>query len=72
MNEQSITTLRAEVAERDEDYRIARKHFVQAAERTGTPENQAAYKRALSWMDECKIRRERAHSALIRVSLVAS
>jgi hypothetical protein len=58
--------LRATAAMRDEDARIARKHFVEAAARKSTPENVAAYHRALSWWDVCNTRSQQAHAALIR------
>lgn len=61
-----LINLRAEVAERAEDHRIARKHEEEAAARVGTPENVAAWRRACRWTaDRAEAERE-ARSRLIR------
>lgn len=60
----SLTELRASLAMRVEDARIARKHEAEAAGRIGTPENVAAYNRARRWADTCREREQAARAAL--------
>lgn len=63
---ESFIDLRAEVAKRDEDYRIARKHANEAAARDGTEGNIRAYKGAERWAQTCLKRRQEAHARLIQ------
>lgn len=56
--ERNLIDLRAAVAERLEDRRIATKHMHEAAARTMTPENHAAWKRSVRWWNRC-VERER-------------
>lgn len=48
-SENTLIELRATLAMRVEDHRIATKHRIEAAERVGTPANRLAYARALRW-----------------------
>jgi hypothetical protein len=59
-----LTDLRARVAERDEDLRIARKHREEAAARTMSAENHRAYLSALRWEETCAENRRLAGCAL--------
>lgn len=61
----TMTWLRADVAMRQEDARIARKHMEEAAARPWTPENVAAYEGACAWLDTCRERLRVARVALI-------
>ena len=49
----TLIAARADLAMKDEDLRIARKHREQAAGRIMTPENERAYHGALAWEDTC-------------------
>lgn len=48
-----LIDLRATMAMRREDLRIARKHEQEAAARVGTSENVNAWKRAVRWTSKC-------------------
>lgn len=67
-----LTTLRAEVAMRDEDHRIAVKHTEEAAARPKTLENIRAYRRAVRWELRCLERAIVARNNLLRIVAVAS
>ena len=69
MTDRELIDLRAEVAMRDEDYRIAKKHREEAAERIGTDENVRAYKRAERWARDCYDRACEARGRLIRANI---
>lgn len=60
-----LTRLRAEVAMRAEDTRIARKHADEAAARIGTDENVRAWKRAERWLRMCAERERQVRVQLI-------
>lgn len=60
-----LTQLRAEVAMRAEDTRIARKHADEAAARSDTDENVSAWKRAERWLRTCAERERQARVKLI-------
>lgn len=62
----NLVDLRAEVARRAEDLRIARKHEAGAAARVGIEENVRAYQRAHRWTQRCAEAERQARSALIR------
>lgn len=64
-----FTALRADVAMRSEDTRIAHKHMVEAAARNASPENDAAYERALAWWHVCRIAEHDARGRLIRANM---
>jgi hypothetical protein len=57
--------LRATLAMRAEDTRIAYKHMVEAAERISTPANDRAYHGALAWWQTCRTREADARAAVI-------
>jgi hypothetical protein len=61
--------LRATLAMRAEDLRIARKHREEAAARTMSPANKAAYERACRWESCCAEREQAARGAVIRANL---
>lgn len=60
-----LIDLRATVAMRAEDTRIARQHEEQAAARNMTPANSAAYDLASAWTAACAERERVARVALI-------
>jgi hypothetical protein len=62
----SIVNLRATVAMREEDARIARKHRDEAAARPWSRENQRAYEGARDWANQCGEREAEARGRLIR------
>lgn len=64
----NMITLRAEVAKREEDLRIARKHEHEAAERSYSFENQRAWIGAKNWTDECSWQLQQARAALIQAT----
>ena len=64
----SLIDLRAEVAKRAEDLRIATKHRIEAAERIGIEENVSAYKRAMWWENKCRQAEQEARGRLIRAT----
>ena len=61
--------LRATLAMRAEDLRIAAKHRAEAGARPMTPANQHAYLGALRWENTCREREQAARGAVVRVSL---
>jgi len=65
----SALDLRATLAMRAEDLRIARKHRVEAGARVMSPANRAAYLGALRWEETCREREQAARGAVIRDSL---
>jgi hypothetical protein len=60
----SETELRAIVAMRDEDLRIATKHRIEAAARIATESSTSAYRAALRWEATCREHRRLAGCAL--------
>ena len=65
----SQTDLRATLAMRVEDLRIARKHRAEAGARVMTAASVRAYNGAVEWEAECQRREQAARGALIRHSL---
>ena len=63
--------LRATLAMRAEDARIARKHRDEAAARPWSAANQRAYESARDWADHCGEREAEARGALIRHTLAS-
>jgi DnaJ-class molecular chaperone len=63
------TNLKADVAERVEDLRIATKHRRQAAARPMTRANERAYQSALAWERTCSEREQQARARLIQAKL---
>ncbi len=61
----TLLNLRAVRAMRLEDLRIATKHRETAAARVMSPDNAAAYVRALEWEDNCRQRATAAAAAVI-------
>lgn len=61
-----IVNLRAEVAMRAEDHRIARKHEDEAAARPATAENVRAYARAVRWSAHRAEQEREARARLIQ------
>lgn len=61
--------LRATLAMRAEDHRIATKHMREAAARTMSAENRAAYERALRWALRCGERERDARAALLSLTI---
>ena len=57
--------IRAELAKRVEDLRIARKHREEAAARTSTAASIAAYQGACAWENICREREQAARAAVI-------
>jgi hypothetical protein len=62
-------TLRADLAKRVEDLRIATKHRVEAAARVMTPANKRAYERALAWEQDRREAEQAARGRVIRHAL---
>lgn len=60
----TYTNLRAQVAMRQEDLRIARKHEQEAAARPATAPNRAAYEGAVRWMESRAAALRRAQEML--------
>lgn len=67
--EMDSLNLRAELAMRLEDLRIARKHQEEAAARPYSTTNAAAFKRAVRWTNHCATREQEARGRVIRASL---
>ncbi len=63
--DRTLVDLRAEVAMRAADSRIAARHMAQAAERIMTPENRRAYLGAERWFHVCKEAERQARKRLI-------
>ena len=61
----NLISLRATLAMRMEDSRIARKHRDEAAARTMSPTNRRAYLRAEAWVARCAERERVARVAVI-------
>ena len=72
MTDLTALNLRATLAMRVEDLRIARKHREEAAARPMTPANKGAYKRALAWEATCREREQEARGRVIRHNLRAA
>lgn len=63
---QSLVNLKAQLAMKVEDLRIATKHREEAAARPMSPSNKAAYERACSWEDLCREREQNARGRVIQ------
>lgn len=66
---QNLVNLRAEVAMRAEDLRIARKHRIETGARVMGEVSRAVYAGALAWEDTCSTREQAARGVLITASL---
>ena len=64
----NLIDLRAEVAKRVEDLRIATKHREEAGGRMMAAAEKLAYRRAVEWEDLCRTREQRARGILIRAT----
>lgn len=61
-----LVSLRATLAMRVEDLRIARKHEAEAAARTMSAANFGAWIRSADWLHDCAEREQEARAAVIR------
>jgi hypothetical protein len=66
MTDLALLNLKATVAMRDEDLRIATKHRVEAGARLASPGSERAYDGAVTWEDHCRREAENARARLLR------